>query len=52
MKFRMKSPNVGLREGGGSAGLDQREPVSWISGLGVMEEGMGLSSGHLEKAPE
>ena len=49
MKFRMKSPNVGLREGDGSTSVDQREPVSWISSLGVMKEGMGLSFGHLEK---
>lgn len=42
----MKSPNEGFREGGY---LDPRESVSWTSGLGVMEDGMDLLFGGLEK---
>lgn len=38
----MKSPNVGFREGGS---LDPRESASWLSGLGVMEDGVGWFEG-------
>lgn len=42
----MESPNVGIREEGS---LYPRESMSETSGLGVMEDGMDLLCGGLEK---
>lgn len=40
---RMKFPNLGFREGAPNhAGLDPEESMSWVSGLVVMGEGLGL----------
>ena len=40
----MKFPVWGFREGSSSTGLDLGGSMSWVSGLNVMEEGMGDSS--------
>lgn len=44
----MESPNVGVW-GGRQFCRFGSESTSWVSGLGVMEEGMGLSFGGLER---